>query len=114
MPFGVDLDPARIRHARELHPRCPAHFQIADIFSADVAWPCDVEYRLVLLSLRRLLEVPTEQVARLRGNVSKWPLLVYLYEEAAHSDDLRTLGVRAGLDVASVREDARVALASWR
>src|SRR5690349_9631667 len=49
VPFGIDVAPSRIEHARELNPRFAANFVSGDMFDSDRVWPDGRRYALAIL-----------------------------------------------------------------
>ena len=112
LPFGIDVEPSRIRHARDLLPAFASHFQVGNMFSAEPPWQTRSDYALVLLAVRRLLEVRPEDAARLRKHLARQRVLLYVYgAEDELPDDVAVLAARAGLRLSAVGTTPQVALA---
>lgn len=93
-PWGVDLEPARIAHARELHPDHAESFAAGDLFT----WMLEADgggrrYALALLMVGRLLEAPHDRARALLSTLAACcdDLLLYRYPEAY---DQREVGLR--------------------
>jgi len=102
-PFGVDLDPTRIEHARTLHPHSPGHFVVADLFE-DRVWADTPRFALALLMPGRLLEVDAHRAAALRDRLTRScdQLLVYAYGDwLTRHGGLAPLAEAAGLQLVS-------------
>jgi SAM-dependent methyltransferase len=86
VPYGMDRTAAAIAHARELQPRFADNFLQRDFF--DVAsWVDERRYRLALLMIGRLLEVPRPDAARLLDAVRSCCDDVVLYVYPGYRDD---------------------------
>lgn len=115
VPFGIDVEATRIAHARRLLPGFASNFRVGSLFEDEALWDRGFEYHLVLLAIRRLVEVPPEVATRLKRRLSDQRLLVYVYPEAHESSaHLDALAARAGLRLTVVGEAGRVALAEIR
>lgn len=81
VPFGIDVDPTRIAHARELHRSYADHFVAGDLFESDEIWEVREPYALALLMPGRLLEAEREKATRLRTRLRAAcdRVLVYAY-----------------------------------
>jgi hypothetical protein len=111
VPYGIDLDPNKIEHARALHAAHAAHFAVADLFGLDALAP-DRRYDVALLMPGRVAEVGPERaaalVAKLRTRVDR--LILYAYGDwLVPFADLAGLAERAGFDVAGARGPAALA-----
>lgn len=114
VPFGLDVGPIQIGHARDLFPGFSSNFQVGNMFLDEELWQSQSGYRLVILGVRRLLEVPPESAARLRQHLQKKKehLLAYVFASADDAgEDLEDLAARAGLRLTVRGAGARVALA---
>jgi hypothetical protein len=112
--FGVDIDPIRIEHARELLPDAGSNFVAGDIFETDSLWPESRRYRLVLLMPGRIIESGADKAAetlkRLRDRCDN--ILVYAYGDwLKRFTDLSGLAQEAGLSCIDFEPNASVALA---
>ena len=82
------------------------------MFSAEPPWQTRSDYALVLLAVRRLLEVRPEDAARLRKQLARQRVLLYVYgSEDELPDDVAVLAARAGLRLSMVGTTPQVALA---
>jgi 2-polyprenyl-3-methyl-5-hydroxy-6-metoxy-1,4-benzoquinol methylase len=81
VPFGIDADPARIAHARELHQGYTDHFVTGDLFENEEIWEGRRRYALALLMPGRLLEAERQRATRLRSRLRTAcdRVLVYAY-----------------------------------
>jgi 2-polyprenyl-3-methyl-5-hydroxy-6-metoxy-1,4-benzoquinol methylase len=112
VPFGVDVEPERIEHARQLHPGHGRNFVSGDMFDDDRLWVEGRRYALALLMPGRLLETDETRAAALRDRVlgSCDQVLVYAYGDwLTRADGLAGLAREAGLTVAG-HDDQAVAL----
>jgi 2-polyprenyl-3-methyl-5-hydroxy-6-metoxy-1,4-benzoquinol methylase len=100
LPFGIDLDPTRIAHAREVHGSCADHFVTGDVFESEEIWVDGRRYALALLMPGRLLEAGPERAARLRTRLRTAcdRVLVYAYGDwLMRHGGLRGLAEAAGI-----------------
>jgi 2-polyprenyl-3-methyl-5-hydroxy-6-metoxy-1,4-benzoquinol methylase len=114
-PFGIDLDEARIEHARALHRNAAAHFIVGDMFDDEGLWSSDKRFALAILMPGRLLEAGPERAAALRARLRTHcdRLLVYAYGDwLAIPGGLSALARQAGLELPKQNADERVALAT--
>jgi hypothetical protein len=115
VPFGVEIDAAKVGRARALLPEFASNFFAGDIFETDAPWAEGRRYALVILMPGRLLEVSRESAERLTSLIKQNAdaLLVYSYDAAGSAHDpLATLAERAGLRLISSDGPAHVRLAS--
>jgi SAM-dependent methyltransferase len=114
VPFGVDVDPTRIEHARTLHSNGADNFIDADIFDESELWSGDRRFALAVLMPGRLLEAGPERSAALRSRVGSRcdQLLVYAYGDWLADGGLTALARRAGLQLLNETNGGRVALAT--
>jgi hypothetical protein len=81
VPYGIESDPARVEHARELHPDHAEHFVVGDLFDEVRLWDEPGRFALAILMPGRLLEVDPARTAplveRLRERCDQ--ILVYAY-----------------------------------
>jgi SAM-dependent methyltransferase len=114
IPFGMDVDPQRIEHARQLHPGYGANFVSGDMFDDHQHWVEGRRYALALLMPGRLLETDEERASALRERIlqSCDQVLVYAYGDwLTREDGLAGLAREAGLTVAGPsREHAALAV----
>ncbi|MGI8554243.1 MAG: class I SAM-dependent methyltransferase, partial [Dehalococcoidia bacterium] len=109
VPYGIDLDSAKIGHARDLHPEFLDNFVVGDMFADGTLWSPERRYTLALLMPGRLLEAPPEQASDLVDRLRRQceDILVYAYgdwlerykdlEGLARTANLRLLGFRVGV-----------------
>jgi hypothetical protein len=114
VPFGIDVDPKRIEHARTLHRSAATHFVVGDLFEDDSLWSPERRFALALLMPGRLVEAGPEKAAALRERL--WThcdqVLVYAYGDWLDgAGGVADLARRAGLAV-SGPTDTPVALAT--
>jgi SAM-dependent methyltransferase len=115
LPFGIDLDPARIEHARQLHRDAAADFIVGDIFDDEALWPSGPRFALAIVMPGRLLEAGPERAVSLRAWLGAHcdRLLVYAYGDwLALPGGLPELARQAGLELLDENSDERVALAT--
>jgi hypothetical protein len=115
VPWGVDLDPIKVRHAGVLLPEFADHFAAENLFEGIAPWPPGRSYALVILMVGRLCEVPRERadrlVSHLRTHASQ--LLVYAYEDYLREyGSLEDLVRRAGLSLRGDEALGNVAMAN--
>jgi hypothetical protein len=102
VPFGVDVDPQRIEHARQLHAGHADNFVSGDIFDSDQLWVEGRRFALAILMPGRLLETDQARAAALRERLRQScdRVLVYAYGDWLTRDgDLAGLAKEAGLTV---------------
>jgi hypothetical protein len=107
VPFGVDVDPERIEHARQLHPVHGANFVSGDMFDEDELWVDGRRYALALLMPGRLLETDEQRAGVLRDRIRRTcdQVLVYAYGDwLTRAGNLGNLARDAGLTVVRLRE----------
>jgi hypothetical protein len=94
IPYGVDVNPVALAHARELLPHAAENFVAGDLFT----WTGTRRHALALLMVGRLLEGAGPRAAALLAAIgaSCDRLIVYVYDGWSR-DSLETLGGRAGL-----------------
>jgi hypothetical protein len=114
IPFGIEVDPVKIEHARLLLPHFASHFKIGDMFG-DQPWADDSHYRLVILMPGKLLEVNAEQAEKLRARLRHRcdQVLLYAYGDwLTRYGDLSGLCRMAGFEIPPTDPHSWVALAS--
>jgi SAM-dependent methyltransferase len=114
VPVGLDLDPEKIGHARQLFGIRAADFLVSDLFSPRAFGDEGERFFLVILMLGRLVEVPLERAAefliRLR-NCSEH-VLVYAYEDyVRQSGALSAMAARVGIFLRHQEATANVSTA---
>ena len=117
IPFGIDRDPGRIAHARELHPGFAGHFRVGDLLDPESPWAAERRYALILLMPGRLVEAGPDKAARLRESLARsgTRLLVYAYGDwLTRYGSLRALAETAGLRMSDSEENATAGLAEFR
>jgi trans-aconitate methyltransferase len=79
--FGIDKEPGRINHARELLPAFRENFHHGDIFDESPIWSGSRRYALAILSLGRMLEAGPDRSAQLKARLTQHcdELLLYVY-----------------------------------
>jgi hypothetical protein len=104
-PHGIDTNGSALDHARETLPFAAANFSRANIFKPE-AWSGGRRYALVIVSLRRLLEVSRLQADELLANIRKHSdrLVVYEYSDA-RAQRLQELAARVGLHLTETTGD---------
>ena len=114
-PFGIDLDPVHIEHARELHRAAAASFVVGDMFDDEGLWSSGNRFSLAIVMPGRFLEVGPERAvalrARLRTHCDR--VLLYAYGDwLARPGGLPALARQARFDLVNQNADERVALAT--
>ncbi len=102
VPFGVDVDPQRIEHARQLHTGHADNFVTGDMFDNDQLWVEGRRFALAILMPGRLLETDEARAAALRERLRQScdRVLVYAYGDwLTRAGDLASLAREAGLTV---------------
>lgn len=97
-PFGIDLDAARVSHARELLPKFADNFFVGDAFRAETLWQDGRRFTLGLAMPGRFLEAELRDASRLRGYLKERCDNVLLY---AYPDSVREYGTLHGLAAAA-------------
>lgn len=116
VPFGIDTDPDRIKHARLLQPDFGPNFLVGDLLDADL----DVEpsgdgppFALGIIMPGRLLEAGDDRAGAIRERLrSCGRVLVYAYADWLSTTSLVELVSQAGLTLVGDAPDPRVALAA--
>jgi SAM-dependent methyltransferase len=99
VPFGIDIDPMRIAHARELQPEFADNFVAGDLFE-ETPWRDGRRYALAIVMPGRFLEVDPGRAERLRARLRQHcdRVLVYAYGDwLGEHESLAALADRAGL-----------------
>jgi hypothetical protein len=115
IPFGVESEPDRIAHARELLPAFAQNFVRGDMYNTDDWGASGRRYTLALFMPGRLLEAGPAKAARLRAWLKQNcdHLLVYAYGDwltrQGPSGNLKTLVGEAGLELLGDEETAGLA-----
>jgi uncharacterized protein len=113
--FGVDIEPNRIGHARQLLPKFAENFQCDDIFDGASIWSGKRRYSLAILALRRLLEADPQQVIRLKTRLACQceKVLLYIYGAGwlRKFGSLEEVSNLYGFSLISHRENGTVGLA---
>jgi len=112
--FGIDVDPAKIKRARELNSQFADNFISGDMLENDLIWAEGRRYAVALLMPGRLLEADSAQAAKLKLKLKQHcdRILVYAYEDwLAKYGDLQKLADEAGLLLSDFDADVRVSLA---
>jgi hypothetical protein len=117
VPFGIELEPRRVEHARVLLPQFADHFIVGDMFEDDRCWADGRRYALGLLMPGRLLEAGQSRAAslveRLRAQCDH--LLVYAYGDwLTRYGDLGGLAREAGLSLLDSAPGVTASLAKLR
>ncbi|MBN1993733.1 MAG: methyltransferase domain-containing protein [Anaerolineae bacterium] len=113
-PFGLEFDPGRVEHARELQPDYAENFSQGDIFASEWPWPDGRRYALAILMPGRLLETGSGRAARLKARLAQHcdHLLVYAYGDwLTRYGDLPGLAGQAGLKLLKTNAPATAGLA---
>jgi hypothetical protein len=114
VPFGIDVDPSRVAHARELLPQWAENFAAGNLFDTESVWTDGRRYALALLMPGRLLEVAPTQAARLRARLAQQcdRVLIYAYGDwLTRHGSLKGLAAAAGLKLLVDDERATAGLA---
>ena len=80
-PYGIDLDPTRIAHARMLLPVFRKNFVVGDMFECEAEWQNGYKYALAILMPGRLIEAGPSTARKLIEWIGQScdRLLVYAY-----------------------------------
>lgn len=100
IPYGIDSNEVAVAHARQLWPQFAHNFAEGDFFDVDL-WSNETRnYRLVLLMLGRLLEVPREKATRLLHSLrlSSSKVLAYTYPDWGEQS-LEAIAQQFGLEL---------------
>jgi methyltransferase family protein len=117
IPHGVDVSSERISHARALHPKYPAHFEVCSMFDLSAEWFCSGRaYTIAFLMPGRLLEVTEADRLRILQAVKERcaALVVYFYGGWKEPDaDLACLAKRCELQPSKMHLSGCAALAEF-
>jgi SAM-dependent methyltransferase len=114
-PFGIEPDPARVEHARKMHPQFADNFILGDMFKIDRVWDANRRFALALIMPGRLLESRPEQAAELKRHLKEQcdSILVYAYGDwLTRFGNLAGLAEKAGLKLVSADAEGSVGLAT--
>jgi SAM-dependent methyltransferase len=114
IPFGVDHHKQHIAHARLVLPDFAPNFHVRDIFAGLDCSDDRRRYRLALVSVNRLLEVPESRARRLIAELRRScdRLLVYRYLPADDESAIDAVAARLGMPVVTHAPEAVVV--AWR
>jgi hypothetical protein len=113
VPFGIDVDPLRVEHARGLHPDFAPNFVAGDLFDDQPRWWDGTRFALAIFMPGRLHETGPEQAVTLRAQLRAHcdQVLVYAYGDwLTRATSLAALARQAGFAVLGPA-DAPAALA---
>lgn len=102
VPYGIDIEPVRIEHARLLQSKRATNFVAGDVFGDDQLWPDGRRYALAILMPGRLVEAGPERGSALLHRLRTHCDCVLLYAYGDWLDrfgGLTALAREAGLDV---------------
>ncbi len=110
-PFGIDVEPERIGHARMLLPEFGKNFIVGDVANFDSLLPSPKHYALVLLSLCRIKVMSASQIAMFGERVQDCcdNLLVYDY----YNHDFQKVAYQLGLELIAPAPSAEASLARF-
>ena len=83
VPYGVDVRPHCIAHAKGLMPEHFSNFYTGDMFRSMMPWESRRRYGLIILMIGRLLEVQRETAMELLAEIKSngAQLLIYSYDK---------------------------------
>jgi hypothetical protein len=113
-PYGIDSNPTRIRHARELLPRFAKNFVVGDIHESEKAWGIDKGFSIVLIMPGRLLEIDMNARANLLQFLKNrcQTIIVYAYGDWLQKfDNVDRLAGNVGLSLCSKSKNRAVGIA---
>jgi 2-polyprenyl-3-methyl-5-hydroxy-6-metoxy-1,4-benzoquinol methylase len=114
IPYGIDVIPDKIVHARLLIPEHKDNFLIANIFDAESLRLFNEEYDLVILMLGRLIEVAPTQTNQLLSHLKKQAsqVLVYAYDDYIREyGSLEQMAKQVGVELLNFENSSNVCLA---
>ena len=114
VPFGLDIDPERIAHAREILPAFVENFLCGNMLEEERIWAAGRRYDLVILMPGRLVEAGPERVPWFRERVVALAenVLVYAYGDwLTRFNTLGGLAQAAGLRLLDSDPEAKAGLA---
>lgn len=117
VPYGIDVDPGRVQHARALFPEHEDNFVAGDPLGDDRLWSAGRRYTLALVMPGVMLQAGPERAATLQQRLTDCCDHVLVY---AHGDwltkyrDLQGLAKRAGLALLSAGTQVTASLATVR
>ncbi len=115
VPFGVEPQPERVEHARQLLPPFADNFFVGSMFDDDRIWADDRRFALALLMPGRFLEIEPDRGNRLKRFLKERcdRILVYAYGDwLTRYQGLAGLARQAGLALESTDADGKVGLAT--
>lgn len=98
--FGVEIEPTRVEHARQLMPAFADNFVVGDMFDCDSVWDGNRLFSLVILMVGRFLKVDQKRSANLMKHIREQcnRLLVYAYPDwIARYGSLENVASKAGV-----------------
>jgi len=115
VPYGVELDPERIAHWKQVHAKSQGGCWCGDIRELDDVW--DKTYEVAIVMPGRLLEAEPEASARLLDRLARQcqTIVAYAYPDwlATHGS-LQRLAHKAGLELLTLDPHAKVSVARVR
>jgi SAM-dependent methyltransferase len=118
VPFGIDAEPERIKHARLLQPDFRSNFVVGDILDADPdagqPWDDGSRFALGIIMPGRLLETGTDRANAIRERLRRScdRVLVYAYGDWLATRSLAELARESGLTPLGEPNGDGVALAT--
>lgn len=114
IPYGVDVIPEKIAHAKLLLSEYENNLAIANIFDVESFWPSNEEYDVAILMLGRLIEVSPIQtnqlLSRLKNQTSQ--VLVYAYDDYIREyGSLEQMAKQVGVELFDFEASSNVSLA---
>jgi len=117
IPYGIDVRPHCIAHAKSLMPEYFSNFYAGDMFRSMMPWESRRRYDLIILMIGRLLEVCKETAMELLAEIKSngGQLLIYSYDnvEQRWKRSFLEIAQSFGLTVSDFDVEGNLALARF-
>ncbi|MGK7945083.1 MAG: hypothetical protein AB4058_11505 [Microcystaceae cyanobacterium] len=116
IPFGIEIDPSRIEHGKEILPQFASNLICANMFEENDIWSDHQPYTLAILMPGRLIEADTEQSAQLKTRIEKYCDHILVYADGdwlLRYENLAGLAREAGIQLLSSDHNGKIGLAKF-
>lgn len=99
IPYGIEIDPQRVEHTKDVLPDFASNFSVGSMFEDAGIWAKDKKYALAILMPGRLLEVEPNLAVQFKEKLKKHcnKVLVYAYGDWLEKyGGLKKLSEKAG------------------